>query len=107
LAALFDSLAEELSRPVLPDECENIYFSTQYLCDLVKRAGHGGIEYPSSMGKGVNTALFNPGCATPLDIRYVRIKEIRHKYDALEPDESLYDEGPFDHLFQKQQEPKI
>lgn len=106
LAALFERLAEELSRPALPGENDGVYFSTQYLCDWVKRAGHDGIEYPSAMGKGFNVALFDPANAVPLDIRYIRIHEIYHKCETVEPDEPLYDEGPFDYLLQKQLEPK-
>ena len=101
MAALFDRLAEELSRPVLLGEDDNVYFSTQYLCDWVKQSGHDGIEYPSAMGSGFNVALFEPGYAAPLDMQYVRINKIKHIYDPLDPDEPLYDEGPFDYLFMK------
>jgi len=101
LAALFDRLADELSQPVLPNEDENMYFSTQYLCDYVKHSRYDGIEYPSAMGKGFNVAIFDPAHAKPLDIKYLRIKEIKHKYDSLNEDEPLYDESPFGYLFMK------
>ncbi len=106
LAALFDRLAEELSRPALREEDENVYFSTQYLCDWVKKAGHDGIEYPSAMGEGFNVVLFDPANAVQSDIRYLRIRKISHKCETIDPDEQLYDEGPFDYLLQKQLEPK-
>ena len=106
MAALFDRLAEELSRPALREVNDSVYLSTQHLCDWVKQAGYDGIEYPSAMGKGFNVALFDPANAVPLDIRYIRIREINHKCETIEPDEPLYDEGPFDYLLQKQLEPK-
>lgn len=101
LSALFDRLADELSRPVLPNEDETIYFSTQYLCDWVRKSGYDGIEYPSAMGSGFNVAIFNWDNIEPQDIQYVRIKRIKHSYDQLDEDEPLYDEGPFDYLFMK------
>ncbi len=106
LAALFERLAEELSRPALREVNDSVYLSTQYLCDWVKNSNHDGIEYPSAMGKGFNVALFDPANAVPSDIRYLRIREINHKCETIDPDEQLYDEGPFDYLLQKQFEPK-
>jgi len=99
IAALFDRLSGELSQPVLPNEDKNIYFSTQYLCDWVKKSGYDGIEYPSAMGNGFNVAIFNCDNIEPQDIQYIRIKQIKHSYDQLDKNEPLYDEGPFDNLF--------
>ncbi|MBN1663994.1 MAG: RES family NAD+ phosphorylase [Deltaproteobacteria bacterium] len=101
LGALFDRLAEELSQPALPNEDENIYFSTQYLCDWINKSGYDGIEYPSAMGAGYNVALFRSDHVEPLDVRYFRVKDIIHKYDELVRDELPYEEGPFDYLFMK------
>jgi len=101
LAALFDRLAEELSLPVLPNENENMYFSTQYLCDWIRQSGYDGIEYPSAMGNGFNVAIFEPECAESLDIQYVRVNQIESKFDCLDEDEPLYDDSPFGYLFMK------
>lgn len=98
LAALFERLAEEISRPALREVNESVYLSTQYLCDWVKHSNHDGIEYPSAMGKGFNVVLLDPANAVPSDIRYLRIREINRKCETIDPDEQLYDEGPFDYL---------
>jgi len=76
-----------------------MYFSTQYLCDWVKKSGYDGIEYPSAMGNGFNVAIFNWDNIEPQDIRYVRIKQIKYAYNQINENELLYDEGPFDDLF--------
>jgi RES domain-containing protein len=101
LAELFDRLADELSRPVLAHEDEQVYFSTQYLADWVRKAGYHGIEYPSAMGPGSNVVIFNPEDVRPLDIKYVRILSIQHSYVELRENEHLYEEGPFDYLFER------
>jgi len=98
LSELFERLADELSRPILPGEDETLYFSTQYLCDLVRKSPYDGIEYPSAMGPGYNVAIFNWENLEPLEIQYVRIDKIKYLFDPLDEDEPLYDEGPFDDL---------
>jgi hypothetical protein len=59
-----ERLAEELTRPVLPQTAAIAYLPTQYLCEFVKKCGFDGVIYRSSVGDGVNLALFNPSMAT-------------------------------------------
>jgi hypothetical protein len=100
LAQLFDRLADELSRPVVAHEDEQVYFSTQYLADWARKAGYHGIEYPSAMGPGFNVVIFSPEDVKLLDIRYVRITGIQHSSIELRDNDPVYEEGPFDYLFQ-------
>ncbi|MBC8419366.1 MAG: RES family NAD+ phosphorylase [Desulfobacterales bacterium] len=102
LARLFHRLAYELSMPVMPHEEKNLYFSTQYLCDWVKKCGYAGIEYPSAMGNGFNVILFNPGDAEVMSQKYVRVNGIHHSTSPLRDNEPIYEEGPFDYLFDKE-----
>jgi hypothetical protein len=102
LAALFYRLAEEFSRPTLPNEEERIYFSTQYLCDWIKKFGYDGIEYPSAMGSGFNVVIFDQSDVKAVDIEYRCITAIEHSTDTLKENEPMYEEGPFDYLFMKQ-----
>ena len=92
-------MADELSMPLIRAEDEKLYFSTQYLCDWVKKAGYDGIEYPSSMGQGNNIVIFNPENIEVIDLKYVRVTEIKHKTHDINEREPLYEEGPFDYLF--------
>ena len=101
LAHLFDRLAYEFSLPMLKDEDEKMYFSTQYLCDWVIKAEYDGIEYPSAMGNGFNVVVFNPDYVEPINLEYVRVKGIQHNFQNLNTNEPIYEEGPFDYLFKK------
>jgi len=58
-------LGEELTRPVLPQSAAIDYVPSQYLCELIKKAGYDGVMYRSSVGDGMNLALFNPDRANP------------------------------------------
>lgn len=99
LAELFYRLGEELSMPVMKHEEEQLYQSTQYLCELVRKAGYHGVKYPSSSDYGHNIVLFNPEYAEPIDITYIKIDDIEPIYHELRKHEPIYDEGPYDYLF--------
>jgi len=53
-------LGGELTRPVLPHAVAIDYIPSQYLCELIKRFGYHGVVYKSSVGDGINLALFDP-----------------------------------------------
>ncbi|MGS2724857.1 RES domain-containing protein [Porticoccus sp. GXU_MW_L64] len=53
-------LGHELTRPVLPHAVNIDYIPSQYLCEFIKKCGLHGVLYKSSVGDGVNLALFNP-----------------------------------------------
>ena len=54
-------LSSELSSPVIPDKTDTGYLPSQYLCEIIKIAGFGGVVYNSSMASidGYNLALFD------------------------------------------------
>ncbi|MGY2361616.1 RES family NAD+ phosphorylase [Pseudomonas azotoformans] len=58
-----EKLGEELTRPVLPRSAAFDYVPSQYLCEYVKVCGFDGVMYRSSVGGGVNLALFDPDVA--------------------------------------------
>jgi RES domain-containing protein len=100
LGELFHRLGDEMSAPMIADDDKKLYFSTQFFCDWVRQAGYDGVEYPSAMGPGFNVVLFKPEQANCLDISYVRITGIQHSSEKIGVNESTYEEGPFDYLFQ-------
>lgn len=55
-----EGLADELTRPVVPKSATLEYIPTQYLCEFIKQCGYDGVLYRSSVGNGVNLALFDP-----------------------------------------------
>lgn len=56
---LLEKLGEELTMPVAPESFATDYVPSQYLCEFIKRAGYDGVLYRSSVGDGINLALFN------------------------------------------------
>lgn len=65
---LLERLGEELTRPVVPSSAAYEYIPSQYLCEFMKHSGFDGVAYRSSVGPGVNVAIFNPSTATPEDV---------------------------------------
>lgn len=63
-----ERLGEELTRPVLPRVAAIDYVPTQYLCEFIKKQGYDGVMYSSSVGDGMNLALFDPLHATARDV---------------------------------------
>lgn len=57
-------LGEELTRPVLPHVAAIDYLPSQYLCEFIKSCKYGGVAYKSSVGEGVNLAIFQPMVAS-------------------------------------------
>lgn len=59
-----EKLGDELKRPVSKRAAAYEYVPSQYLCELIKDFGFDGVVYSSSVGNGVNLALFYPEKAT-------------------------------------------
>lgn len=82
--ALLARLGDELTRPVLPSGAAIDYVPSQYLCELIKnapfggaeRAGYDGVLYSSSVGGGVNLALFDPARAIGGDVVQHRVRRV-------------------------------
>ncbi|HQS48151.1 MAG TPA: RES family NAD+ phosphorylase [Xanthobacteraceae bacterium] len=87
--ALLARLGNELTHPVLPSRAAIDYVPSQYLCELIKkapsdrgeRAGYDGVLYSSSMGGGINLALFDPKRATGGEVIQHRVKRVAVELD--------------------------
>lgn len=53
-------LSEELTKPVLPEGAAIDYIPSQYLCEFIKQCKFDGVIYNSSVGNGINLAIFDP-----------------------------------------------
>lgn len=71
-----EMLGEELTRPVLPQAAAVDYTPSQYLCEFVKNCGFDGVRYRSSVGDGVNVALFEPARGTATTVRMHRVTRV-------------------------------
>jgi hypothetical protein len=73
---LLERLGDELTRPVLPRGAAFEYTPSQYLCEFIKTRGFDGVIYRSSVGDGINLALFDPTLATVGIVGVRRIERV-------------------------------
>lgn len=69
-------LGSELTRPVLPHAVAIDYIPSQYLCELIKKFGYHGVIYNSSVGDGINLALFKPDNAVIGEVERYQITRV-------------------------------
>lgn len=69
-------LGRELTRPVLPHVAAIDYLPSQYLCEFIKKNTYDGVLYNSSVGDGVNLALFDPSQADIVEIEQRRVAKV-------------------------------
>lgn len=74
--AFLERLGEELTRPVLPHAAAIDYIPSQYLCEFIKNCGFDGVMYRSSVGDGVNLALFDPAKAQPASAQQKKVARV-------------------------------
>lgn len=74
--AFLHRLGEELTRPVVPQSAQFDYVPSQYVCEYIKKCGYQGVLYRSSVGDGINLALFNPTLATVQTVRQYGIVRV-------------------------------
>lgn len=55
-----ERLGDELTRPVVREAAAFDYIPSQYLCEFIKTCEYDGVVYRSSVGEGINLALFDP-----------------------------------------------
>jgi hypothetical protein len=77
-----EHLGEELTRPVLPQAAAIDYVPSQYLCEFIKNRGFHGVMYRSSVGTGVNFALFYPELATAGVVKQRRVSRVSVELDG-------------------------
>ena len=80
-----ERLGDELTRPVPPQAAAIDYTPSQYLCEFIKKCGYEGVIYRSSVGEGMNLALFNPTLAVPGAVSPYRVARVSVDVEAVEP----------------------
>jgi hypothetical protein len=71
-------LGEVLSKPITPHVAELEYLPTQYLCELIKKSGYDGVKFQSSVGTGVNFALFGQHKIKSISVSSHRIEALHY-----------------------------
>lgn len=79
--SFFERLGQELSTPVVPQAVQIDYIPSQFLCELMKKAGYDGVVYNSSVSDGINLALFSPSKAKVGTVERVKINKISVTFD--------------------------
>lgn len=86
-SGFLDALGRELATPVIPSEAPYNYVPSQYLCEVIKKLGYDGVVYKSSMGDGMNLALFYQEKARAVRVSEYDIGDIQ--FDVRAVDELL------------------
>ncbi len=73
-------LGKELSRPVRQKAAHIDYLPSQYLCEFIKSCGFDGVMYKSSVGDGVNIALFDPSAGTVASLVTHTVSSVRVEF---------------------------
>jgi hypothetical protein len=79
-----ECLGDELTRPVLPQAAAIDYTPSQYLCEFIKKCGYKGVIYRSSVGEGMNLALFDPALAEPGNVTQYRVARVSVNVEVID-----------------------
>lgn len=80
-----EQLGDELTRPVRQQIAPIDYVPSQYLCEFIKNRGFDGVVYRSSVGDGINLALFSPEKYIPSAVSTYRIDRVKVDVRSLNP----------------------
>jgi len=75
--AFLEQLGNELTRPVLPQAAAIDYTPSQYLCEFIKACSFDGVLYRSSVGAGINLAMFAPSEAEFVELHVDQVRQVR------------------------------
>jgi len=69
-------MGEELSKPVSPHKSHFEYLPSQYLCEYLKQRGFHGVAYKSSVGTGLNYAIFDDETLEGVEVKVYKVDEV-------------------------------
>ena len=69
-------MGEELRKPVSPHKSNFEYLPTQYLCEFLKHSGFHGVMYKSSVGSGLNYAIFDDTSLRGVDVSTYKVDKV-------------------------------
>lgn len=70
-------MGEELSKPVTPHKSHLEYLPSQYLCEYLKQQGFHGVMYKSSVGTGLNYAVFDDSTVSGIEVKTYRVDDVQ------------------------------
>jgi RES domain len=82
--AVWSAINEAFSAPVERADCTADYAPTQILAETFRKQGYDGIKYKSSLGEGVNLALFEVDHADYIGSALCKISCVKHEFEDAE-----------------------
>jgi RES domain len=81
--SFLEHLGDRLTTPILPAAAAIEYTASQYLCEFIKKCGHKGVAYSSSVSKGINLALFDQAVAKVGAVTEYRVDNVAVEITAI------------------------
>ncbi len=78
---VWEDINQAFSRPIIRNESAVDYIPTQVLAEAIKSEGYDGIVYKSSLGKGLNIALFDPSLAELVKCSLFEVRKIDYGFE--------------------------
>lgn len=79
--SIWRAIDNAFSKPITPSESHIKYVPTQILAEVFKTAGYDGVSYKSSLGEGLNTALFDLDAAEVFNRQLFQATGIHYSFD--------------------------
>ena len=79
--AVWSDIGSHFSTPVSPSDETADYVPSQVLAELFKNNGYDGVAYHSSLGSGMNIALFNVDLAKLVNCSIYKVKSLSYNFD--------------------------
>ena len=77
--AVWRAISRAFSEPVNPDPGVAEYAPTQVLAEHFKKLGYDGVLYRSTLGTGLNVAIFDLDAVEVLDVRLYPVKAVSYE----------------------------
>ncbi len=101
LVGLLSRLADDMSRPLMPNDSDILYRPTQLLARMIQVCEYDGCVYPSAMGSGKNVLLFDTDAVDIVASEHVRVSEVAFESEPMPLGGPIYHSGPYDHAQDK------
>ena len=77
--AVWRAVGRAFSEPVDPDPGVAEYAPTQFLAEHFKKLGYDGVVYRSTLGLGINVAVFDLDAVEVVDVRLYPVKAVKYE----------------------------
>jgi RES domain-containing protein len=79
LNEILTTIGAAMARPIDPADSQVSYVPTQYVAEIVRRAGYDGVMFKSAVAAGVNVVLFDKWKARVDGVALYRVNKVRYE----------------------------